>query len=80
MKSDPAADPRWDFGILRSLRKQFKWSIADLSERPAGCLTWNGPYCQNPPSISVVYRRISADSYELYQEIDGKRISEDTEL
>ena len=33
MKSDPAADPRWDFGILRSLRKQFKWSIADLSER-----------------------------------------------
>ena len=54
--------------------------IADLSERPAGCLTWNGPYCQNPPSISVVYRRISADSYELYQEIDGKCISEDTEL
>ena len=33
MKSDPTADPRWDFGILRSLRKQFKWSIADLSER-----------------------------------------------
>ena len=33
MKSDPTADPRWDFGILRALRKQFKWSIADLSER-----------------------------------------------
>jgi len=54
--------------------------IADLTERPAGCLTWNGPYCHNPPSTSVVYRRISVDSYELYQEVDGKRINEDTEL
>ena len=26
------ADPRWDFSILRHLRKQFAWSIADLSE------------------------------------------------
>lgn len=36
MKSDllenPAADPRWDFSILRQLRKQYAWSIADLSE------------------------------------------------
>lgn len=33
MKSDPATDLRWDFAVLRTLRKEFKWSIADLSER-----------------------------------------------
>lgn len=26
-------EQRWDFGVLRQLRKQFSWSIADLSER-----------------------------------------------
>ena len=28
-----AQEKRWDFGILRQLRKQFGWSIAQLSER-----------------------------------------------
>ena len=28
-----SGDHRWDFGILRVLRKQRQWSIADLSER-----------------------------------------------
>ena len=26
-------EKRWDFGVLRQLRRQFQWSIADLSER-----------------------------------------------
>ena len=26
-------EKRWDFGVLRQLRKQFGWSITGLSER-----------------------------------------------
>ena len=32
-KSSQVTEQRWDFGILRLLRRQFNWSIADLSER-----------------------------------------------
>ena len=29
----PVPEQRWDFSILRTLRKQHQWSIADLAER-----------------------------------------------
>lgn len=52
----------------------------ELFNAPRGISSWNGPYGQTKPDASVHYRRISVDSYELYREIDGKRISEDTQL
>lgn len=55
-------------------------NLAELIDRPAGCANWNGPYCREIPDPAFSYKKISADSYELYCDIDGRRINEDSVL
>ena len=55
-------------------------TLAVLYKDPGNIARWNGPYLLHKVDIVCHYRRISGIQYELYTEINGKKISEDSEL
>ena len=58
----------------------FPEKLAHLQQNLAGTPQWNGAYLMENPNKQIIYRKISDSKYELYAEIDGKKIEEDTEL
>ena len=55
-------------------------NLNDLTGAPWNVAGWNGPYCRTLPAIPVIYRKLAGDNYDLYVELDGKRIREDSDL
>ena len=58
----------------------FPEKLEHLQKNLAGTPHWNGAYLMENPDTKISYRKISDSKYELYAEVDGKKIEEDTEL
>ena len=58
----------------------FPGKLENLQQNSAAVPKWNGPYLADTPDFPLLYRRISDTEYELYAEIDGRKINEDPEL
>lgn len=58
----------------------FPEKLAHLQKNLAATPQWNGAYLMENPNKQIIYRKISDSKYELYAEVDGKKIEEDTEL
>ena len=58
----------------------FPEKLEHLQKNLARTPNWNGAYLLENPDKRIIYRKISDSKYELYAEVDGKKIEEDTEL
>ncbi len=58
----------------------FPEKLEHLQKNSAATPKWNGSYLPDTPEFPLYYRRISGTKYELYADIDGIKINEDTEL
>ena len=54
--------------------------LEHLQKNSANTPKWNGSYLQDAPDFPICYRRICDTKYELYADVNGRKIKEDTDL